>query len=58
MEEIIQYLIDHKQEILFEKQFKYCVACHGPKLYDVFRSPACYELGALLEKYENGLRSS
>ena len=57
MNEIINFLIHYKEELLMDMQFKQCAACAGPKLYRVYRSPRAAELGTMLEQYENELRS-
>lgn len=53
---ILSFLLKHKDELLTDVQFKHCVACAGPKLYRVYRSPLAAELGTMLEKYEKELR--
>lgn len=51
IDKIISHLLANCDEILKDHQTKFCGPCGGSRVDLVYRNPASYELGVLLEQY-------
>lgn len=51
IERIIAHLIANRDEILKDHQSKYCGPCGGSRVDLVYRNPASYLLGVMLDEH-------
>lgn len=51
LKEIADLLKENREQILMDHQFKHCGPCGGSRVDLVYRSPAAYKIGRLLDAY-------
>lgn len=51
-EQIVQILLEKREELLMAPQHKHCVSCGGSTISMVYKSPAAYHVARLLDEYQ------
>ena len=56
--QIVDLLLKNREDILMDKQFKHCGPCGGSRMDMVYKNPSCYQIGRLLDEFQQNRQAS